>query len=46
VPTVEAELADLATRQIRSLPSGGSMEIAFLEEDGLHTFIITKIEVF
>ena len=45
VQPVEAELADLVTRQIRRLPNGGSMEVAFLEEDGLHFFVITKMEV-
>jgi hypothetical protein len=42
---VLAELADIVTRQLRVLPNGGSMIISMIEEDGLHTYRITKDEV-
>jgi hypothetical protein len=42
---VLAEMADLMTRQLKALHSGGSMFVYFYEADGRHTYRITKEEI-
>ena len=42
---VLAEMADLMTRQLKALHSGGSMFVYFYEADGRHMYRITKEEI-
>ena len=43
---VLGEMPDPITRELMALPNGGSMTYYHLEADGLHTYRITKQEVF
>ena len=42
---VLAEMADMMTRQLKALHSGGSMFVYFYEADGRHMYRITKEEI-